>query len=72
MRTRSRWPMRREGTVEKTLRNMKPPDDVTITLASSPSSARRGGSGRSTARSASMRLRLRALRRPTSSSTKRR
>ena len=49
---------------------MNPPEDVTVTIASSPSSARRFGSGRSTARSASMRLRLRALRRPTSASMK--
>jgi len=34
---------------------MKPPDDVTVTIVSSPSSARRSGSGRKTARSASMR-----------------
>jgi hypothetical protein len=39
-------------------------------LEASPSSARRTGSGRGTARSASMRLRLRALRRPTSASMK--
>lgn len=43
---------------------MKPPDEVTVTVVSSPSVVRRAGKGCSAARSTSMRLRLWALRRP--------
>ena len=76
MRARSRCPIRRPGEVggteENTLRSVKPPAGVTVTRASSPSSARRGGRGRSAARSISMRLLRRALRLPTSPPAKRR
>ena len=53
---------------ELRLRSVNPPDEVTRTSTSSKSWVRRFGNGRSSARSASIRGRIRALRRLRSSS----